>query len=87
VEVHDPLRRPLCEIAYTSAADRLKSRSTRPTTRLQKLNSRIAATRGLIAGQVRCLRHEVIPFRDARRPRSRNSVVFDGGFVIAHLLE
>src|SRR6266852_3425166 len=43
--------------------------------------------RELIAGQARCLCHEVIPFRDARRPRSRNSVVFDGGFVIAYLLK
>ena len=44
-------------------------------------------TRVLIAGQTCCLRHEVIPFRDARRARSRNSVVFDGGFVIAHLFK
>ena len=39
--------------------------------------------RGLIAGQAHCLRHKVNPFRDARRPGSRNSVVFDGSFVIS----
>jgi hypothetical protein len=44
----------------------------------------MSTTRVLIVGQSRCLRHEVILFRDARGPRSRNSVVFDGGFVIAH---
>jgi hypothetical protein len=43
--------------------------------------------RELIASQSRCLRYEVIAFWQARRPRSRNSVVFDGGFVIAHLFK
>jgi hypothetical protein len=43
-----------------------------------------ADTRVLIVGQSRRLRHEIILFRDARGPRSRDSVVFDGGFVIAH---
>lgn len=28
------------------------------------------------------LGHEVIPFRDARCPACRNSVVFDGAFII-----
>ena len=41
----------------------------------------------LIAGQACCLRQEVISFRHARGPRSRNSVVLDGGFVIAHLFK
>ena len=40
-----------------------------------------------IAGQARRLCHEVIPFRNARGPRSRNSVMFDCGFVIADLLK
>ena len=44
-------------------------------------------TQGLITGQARCLRHEVIPFRDARRPRSRKSVVFDGSFIISRLFQ
>lgn len=42
---------------------------------------------GSIPGQARCLRHEVIPFRDARRPGSRDSVVFDGGFVVSRLFQ
>jgi hypothetical protein len=44
-----------------------------------RIDSGLPTTRGLIAGQARCLRHEVIPFRDARRPRSRESV-FGGAF-------
>jgi hypothetical protein len=44
----------------------------------------LPTTRVLIVGQSRRLRHEIILFRDARGPRSRDSVVFDGGFVIAH---
>src|SRR5437660_10064932 len=42
-----------------------------------------ATTRELIAGQACCLGHEVILFRDARCPACRNSVVFDGVFIIA----
>jgi Pyridine nucleotide-disulphide oxidoreductase, dimerisation domain len=43
--------------------------------------------RELLAGQACCLRYEVITLGHAGRPRSRNSVMFDGGFVIAHLFK
>jgi hypothetical protein len=50
-------------------------------------NFRVGDDSGLIAGQTRCLRHEVIPFRDARCPRSRSSVVFDGSFIVSGLFQ
>ena len=40
-----------------------------------------------IASQARRLCHEVVPFRDARGARSRNSVMFDSGFVITQLFK
>jgi hypothetical protein len=49
--------------------------------------SGLSTARGLFAGQARCLRHEVNPFRDAGRPGSRNSVVFDGSFVFSRLFQ
>lgn len=47
----------------------------------------IPTTRELVTSQARCLPGEVIAFRHARRARSRNSIVFDGGFAIAHFLK
>jgi len=52
-----------------------------------RITPSLPTTQGLIAGQARCLRHEVIPFRDARRPRSCKSVVFDGSFMISRLFQ
>jgi hypothetical protein len=73
--------------AFTSAFKELEPipqfRATAATFTLQIWEG-LPTTRVLIIGQSRCLRHEVILFRDARGPRSRNPVMFDGGFVIAH---
>ena len=41
----------------------------------------------LLFGQARCLRHEVIPLRNARGAPGRHSIVLDRGFTIADLFE